>query len=203
MPRGTTERGRDSQRRIADALVELVVGGDPAPTARAIAERAGVSLRLVFHHFESLEDVYRLAVVRLTVQHVDTLVPVEARRPLAERIDQTVRRWARVYEEVGSMWRAANSLGATMPSLPPALALGDAVLAEHLRETFASEIETSTSAAGATGSAPEEVFQLLYAVLSFEAWDRLRRVQALTTSGVRRALVFAVTALLSASTASS
>ena len=205
-PRGTTERGRDSQRRIAEALIGLIDDG-AAPTARAIADRAGVSLRLVFHHFESLEDIYRLAVVRLTVEHVDTLRPVEPSKPLPDRTEQTVRQRTKAYEAIGPVRRAASALEPSMPSLSPVLALADTVLAEHLRFTFAKELGRGGGEPGggadplAPPQRPDELLHALDAALSFEAWDRLRRVQGLSVVATRRAMVYAVTSLLSAGAA--
>ena len=47
-----TERARAS---IADALFSLLDEGELQPTATRIAERAGISLRLIYHHFGDLE----------------------------------------------------------------------------------------------------------------------------------------------------
>ncbi len=201
MPRGTTQRGRDSQRRIADALVELVADGTAAPTARAVAERAEVSLRLVFHHFESLEDIYRLAVVRLTVEHVDGLAPIDAKSPMAQRVERTVRQWARTYEVIAPMWRAARAMAQSMTSLPGALAIADSALAEHVRVTFGSELAGTAGAGGAVAPCSGDLFQLLLAGLSFDSWDRLRRVQRLSAVRTRRAMTLLVLALLRAGVA--
>jgi TetR/AcrR family transcriptional regulator, regulator of autoinduction and epiphytic fitness len=200
VPRGTTQRGRDSQRRIADALIELVADGVAAPTARAVSEQAGVSLRLVFHHFESLEDIYRLAVVRLTVEHVDELVPVDATRPIAERVEQTVQQWARVYEAIAPTWRAASAMAQTMPSLRQALAIADSALAEHVRATFGPELAGTSGSVRTLPARSDDLFQLLHAGLSFESWDRLRRAQRLSAVRTRRVMTLLVIALLRAGT---
>jgi AcrR family transcriptional regulator len=49
------ERARAS---IAEALLSLIDEGDLQPTANRIAERAGISLRLIYHHFGDLESLY-------------------------------------------------------------------------------------------------------------------------------------------------
>ena len=55
---GRLARGQRTRRNVADGLVALLREGDPEPTARDVARRAGVSLRLVFHHFADLDDLY-------------------------------------------------------------------------------------------------------------------------------------------------
>ena len=63
MPEATTidgrvlrgERNRDA---IVDALLELLAEGETSPSSREIAQRAGVSLRTVFQHFDDIDTLY-------------------------------------------------------------------------------------------------------------------------------------------------
>jgi len=55
---GRVARGQRTRRNVAEALMELLREGDQEPTARAVAQQAGVSLRLVFHHFTEMDDLY-------------------------------------------------------------------------------------------------------------------------------------------------
>ncbi len=48
------------RERILAAYVDLIRAGVPMPTAREIAERAGLSLRVIFKHFPDLRAL-RLA----------------------------------------------------------------------------------------------------------------------------------------------
>jgi AcrR family transcriptional regulator len=183
---GATARGRETQLRIADALAALTGERASTPTARDIAARARVSLRLVFHYYEDLEALYRFALGRTASRHVGTIQPVDPHRPLDSRIKLTVGRWSRAYEEIGPMWRAATSMAPAMPSLAPGLERLDAVLATHLRFTFGPEL----------GS--DEHFEMLDAVLSFETWDRLRRQRRLSVARARRTVSYGLEVLLSA-----
>ena len=67
-PDGRRTRGRQTQERIVDALLALIEAGDPAPANARIAEQAGISARLVYHHFQDLEDLFGVAVERRTGQ---------------------------------------------------------------------------------------------------------------------------------------
>src|SRR5271155_5351046 len=56
---GRVARGQRTRRSVAEALMQLLRDGESDPTAKAVARRAGVSLRLVFHHFADMDDLYR------------------------------------------------------------------------------------------------------------------------------------------------
>ncbi|MHB8506820.1 MAG: TetR family transcriptional regulator, partial [Acidimicrobiales bacterium] len=58
---GRVLRGRRNRESEVEAFLSLIEEGDERPTARAIAERAGVSLRSVFQHFDELEQIYEVA----------------------------------------------------------------------------------------------------------------------------------------------
>src|SRR5690348_15615547 len=63
-PDGRRTRGRQTQERIVDALLTLIEAGDPAPANARIADQAGISARLVYHHFQDLEELFGVAVER-------------------------------------------------------------------------------------------------------------------------------------------
>ena len=67
-------------------LIALLEEGDAQPTARRIAERAGVSLRLVFHHFDDLESILGAAVEIQEQRHWRRLRPVDPTLPVDERV---------------------------------------------------------------------------------------------------------------------
>jgi AcrR family transcriptional regulator len=55
---GRRARGDANRARIIQAMVELVVAGDPDPNADAVAEKAGLSVRTVFRHFEDKDAIF-------------------------------------------------------------------------------------------------------------------------------------------------
>lgn len=66
------------KQRLMEVATDLLqeTGGNPgAITARAIAERAGVSVGLMNYHFQSKEHLLRLCVQRLIQQVVEGFVP--------------------------------------------------------------------------------------------------------------------------------
>lgn len=69
-----------------EALLGLVAEGDLNPTAKAIAERAGISRRSVFQHFADVESIYEAAGERVGSDLHPLLDPVDTHLPLPARI---------------------------------------------------------------------------------------------------------------------
>ena len=55
---GRVLRGERNRSAIVEALLALLEEGGAKPSAKEIAERAGVSLRSVFQHFDDMEALY-------------------------------------------------------------------------------------------------------------------------------------------------
>lgn len=95
---GRVVRANRTRDNVVDALLALLDEGNLRPTAREIAERANVSLRSVYVHFDDVEQLFHAAAVR----HYERLDDVRSELPtkgtLEERIVAFVDRRARIYE---------------------------------------------------------------------------------------------------------
>src|SRR5450759_1329499 len=58
---GRTARSARRRDAVVRALLALISEGDLRPTAGRIAERAGISLRSVYVHFDDLDDLFLAA----------------------------------------------------------------------------------------------------------------------------------------------
>ena len=182
-------RGERTRARVADALVDLLAAGDPAPTAKEVAARAGVSVRLVFHHFEDMETLYRAALDAQLASHWAAVRNVEPTLPLDERVDRTVQQRGRLFDAVGPVQRAVTALPVRRDDITVAVAKTDDLQRQWVQRTFGPEL-------GRSGRQRKELLDALDAAASFEAWDRLRRVQGLSAPAARRAMARTVTSLL-------
>jgi AcrR family transcriptional regulator len=105
---GRLARSARTRLAIVDALRSLHHEGDLRPTANRVAERAGVSLRTVWQHFDDLETLLVEAgrrdyeIARTYVSSIDTAAP------LAVRLAQLVEQRAHMYEALAPVWRAAR-----------------------------------------------------------------------------------------------
>jgi len=165
---GRLARGEHTRQVLAEALIALIEEGHPRPGARHIAQRAGVSLRLVFHHFEDLESILRAAVAIQEERHWRRIRPVGATLPLAERIRRVVRQRTEVFEAVAPVRRAAELLVHSSPTVAAELARARDRLRDQLRATFAPELEREPPAHARL------LLDTLGVATSWETWEQLR-----------------------------
>jgi TetR/AcrR family transcriptional regulator, regulator of autoinduction and epiphytic fitness len=104
---GRTVRAERTRQALVDALFALLDDGELRPTAERIAERAGVSERSVFQHFPDREALFEAVARQQYERTMSDLEPVDASRPLPERLDAFVTQRARLLEKSSSVRRAA------------------------------------------------------------------------------------------------
>lgn len=165
---GRVARGERTRQALAEATIALLEEGDPQPTARRIADRAGVSLRIVFHHFEDLESLLGAAVDIQRTRHWRRLDPVDPNSPLPARIAGVVRQRAGVFEAVSPVRRAAQTYEVNSPTVAAQLGRLRAALRAQLDATFAPEL------AALARPAARVALDALDVALSWETWDQLR-----------------------------
>ena len=97
---GRLNRSTRTRAAIVQAMVDLVGGGNAAPTSEDVAERANVGLRTVFRHFEDMETLY---------QEVDQVIKARVfpefdlktlTGPLEDRARKLIERRAHFFETV-------------------------------------------------------------------------------------------------------
>ena len=192
---GRVARGERTRRSLAEAMISLLEEGDAQPTARRIAERAGVSLRLVFHHFEDLESILRAAVEIQEHRHWRRIRPVEATLPLAERISRLVRQRADVFQAVAPVRRSAALLERSSPTVAAELTRARQWLRAQLQVTFAPELER------AQPSTARPLLDALDVATSWETWEQLQ-TRGRTPAACRRTMEALAGAVLRESTRS-
>src|SRR5580693_8257824 len=84
---------------VAEALMQLLRDGESDPTAKAVARRAGVSLRLVFHHFADMDDLYQFVGALLLQRQWAEMPQLSPKLSLPTRIERTVAHRAALFEE--------------------------------------------------------------------------------------------------------
>jgi AcrR family transcriptional regulator len=187
---GRLARGQRTRRNVAEALVDLLREGDPDPTAKAIAERAGVSLRLVFHHFSDIDDLYNAVGALQLERHWTDLPELPAKLSLSSRIERTVRHRSILYEEVSPVRRAAIRRSGSSTRITLAMAYTDGLLVQNLSSAFAPELAHTDEGERA------DLLVALDAVSSWESWDRIRRCSKLPVPAARRIMTRMLASLL-------
>lgn len=191
-PDGRSLRREQNRRAIAEALLAFYRAGVPHPTAWQIAERAGVSLRSVFGHFERLDELHTEA----ALLHLRTVLPplragpVFPTGPLAERLEAFTSPLFRFFEENLAVERVARILQQESPVLRGLQERADQLRRARLQVVFGEELR-----AGPTSEHAGRLETILL-LTSFESWDRLRGLQGLSANLARRTLVQAIRVLL-------
>lgn len=164
---GRTLRSLRTREAIVDATIGLLEDGDLRPTAPRVAERAKVSVRSVFQHFEDLERLHAAVAERLVDRVAVLVVPVPPDLPLEERLDRFVHQRAQLLEAVTPIRRAADVHGPFSTEITARLRDGQAFLRDELVRTFEPEL-------AAAGADRDDVLDGLDAALSWATWDGLR-----------------------------
>jgi AcrR family transcriptional regulator len=185
---GRTARAARSRAAIVDALLDLVQEGDLQPTATRIAARAGLSLRLIYHHFGDLESLYHTAAARQAARLADRIEPIDPALPLPDRVDAIVTQRAEVLD-----WMTPVRLASLLqePYSEELRSARDELTraGEHqIAELFAPELDVLV------GAEPAETLAALTTVLGWGMWNDLRT--AGRTSEEARAVVHRTVAAL-------
>ena len=187
---GRLGRSERSRAAVAEALLALIDEGDLRPTAPRIAERAGVSLRLVFHHFKDLEAVFADAAKREIERVLPSLKEVSADGPLDKRIDGFLGERTRLLERVSTMWRAAELQEPFSPEIGKRMKSIRAWMRGETERVFASELKTIK------GNERMDVVGAICAASSMASWLDLRVHQELSVERARRTVARTLSTLL-------
>ncbi len=187
---GRVLRGERVRAAIVDALLSLCRAGKLRPTAKEVADYAGVSLRSIFKHFENLEALHAevIAAHSANVRALWQLPVIEG--PLPARIVRFVEYHAELYETVAPMRRAGVLVAPESPLVARTLKQSNQALRAQLEVVFQAEI--------AQRAKPERVLLLdaLDLNAGWEAWERLRTVQGLSRKAAERVVKRVLATLL-------
>ena len=117
MTDGRTARSARTRAAVVNAVLDLVRAGNPRPTAKEIATRAGISLRSVYVHFDDLDDLFAAACARQAEEVAHLLSPVDAGRPQAERVKEVVHQRVEIWEALAPIRRAVLVWESSSPAL--------------------------------------------------------------------------------------
>ncbi|MER8041686.1 TetR/AcrR family transcriptional regulator [Streptomyces sp. NPDC094032] len=178
---------------LVDALLELVAEGQPEPTRKAVAERAGVSERTVFVHFADREALYVAAAERQAERWRALAEPVPPEWAPPRKIRALIAQRGRMYEVMTPIRKVGLGLEAGSPGLRLVMARGDAWFRDDLATIFAPELRRVPGA-----RRPGGLLDALEAASSWAAWDHLRTRRGLDVPATGSALRRTLRALLGA-----
>ncbi|MCD9625348.1 TetR/AcrR family transcriptional regulator [Rhabdothermincola salaria] len=186
---GRRARAERSRQAIADALLSLVEGGDLRPTAGRIAQRAGISERLIYHHFADLDELLRVVAERQLARARARMAPLDPVGTRAERIAAIVDQRAELFEWITPIRRASNLQEPFSADLREVRARSNAELRAHTAALFSAELDETDRAEH------DELLAALDVTLSWPTWNTLRE-SGLDPTATRQTLARMVHALL-------
>lgn len=171
---GRTQRGQRNREAIIDGLLACYDDGILRPSVDEVAARAGVSARSLHNHFDDVEALRAEVAQRQWERFASLVTPIDASRPIAERVDELAAQRASFFEGVTPVRRAALLSVADSPTIAANLARLDRTLRRQLERGFPR-------------LGPDQL-DALDAITSWDTWNRLRTAQGCSVTRARRIL---------------
>jgi AcrR family transcriptional regulator len=172
-------------------MLSLIDEGSLRPTARDVSERAGVSLRSVFQHFQDLESLFAAASDR----QVERLTPLLAERveptlPFDERVMRFAESRSRLLEAVSPVRRAVLLQAPFSPELARRMRWSHQVSGEAVCRTFGPEL------AALPDDTRNKAAPALRLATDWYAWETLRVHEGLNADQAREVMAHTIRTLL-------
>jgi AcrR family transcriptional regulator len=187
-PDGRVARGCRTRSAIVAATVELIEGGDPAPTSRRIAARAGVSERAIFLHFPDLETLHAAVAEGHLAMVTAGVVVVDPSLPFAERLHRFTEQRTQVLERITPLRRVALRYEQGSAALQASRRRWATLGRDEVSRVFAVELRAVQR--------PEATLAAAQAVTGWGAWDELRTAQGLSVAEAAAAMELALERVL-------
>jgi AcrR family transcriptional regulator len=187
---GRAERSRRTRAAIVSAHMDLLRGGELAPTAQRIAESAGISVRLLWVHFADKEALFEATAKQVYEELGQQMIPIDSALYLPQRIDQLVSGRVAYLEALEPFARASGPREASSPTLRDYHGLHVRRLADEIEATFAAEL------APLDPDARGDLIAALTTVTTWQSWTTLRDRLSLDRRRAEAVLVMTVGALL-------
>ena len=184
---GRRRRAHASREAIVDALVALYADGHADPSAAEIAERAGVSERSLFRHFDDIDDLCHTAFeVQWSRLAERTTVSTTDVATLQERIKYVVSRRVMLYLDMLHVMRITRMHAVKNITVAAHVRASRKELRRQHERLFAPELNAMTSESAQAAKTAMD------ALLSFEHVEQLRLDQALSPARIEAGLTSAL-----------
>ena len=188
---GRTARAARTNEAVVDALLALIEEGDLRPAAQRIADRAGVSLRSVFHHFNDIETLYATVAERQLRRYFKPAAATAAPTgSIQKRIEVFVDARSALLEAITPVRRAAVLNEPFSPALASRLKWARSIASDEVARTFDAEL------AALKPTARRDVLAALAVATEWSAWEALRAHQGLSPARARGVMKRTISALL-------
>lgn len=185
---GRRARGQRTRLKVIEALLELVSEGVVRPTAQEIATRAGVALRTVYHHFEDVEALRRLALDLDMQRHFEILTPIEPSLPIEDRIVAVAAQCRELFEAVTPIRRATLFDQHSSPDMAKGVAKATKARSDHVAKVFGPEFVR-------LGESERAITDTVILVTSWVGWEYMRTMLHRSATEAEQTMIGALRAL--------
>lgn len=187
---GRRARGARTRLNVLEALIAVVDEGELRPTATVVASRAGVALRTLYHHFEDVGELRRVALDLQLRRQSELLEPLDPAEDLEVRIHLLARQLRKLFEALAPMRRATVLDELRSPESEAGLQAFRLKRREHVARSFRPEIARRSGES-------RSLLDALDASTTWESWDYMRTRLARSVGVAERTLVLTLQELLS------
>lgn len=188
---GRRMRSARSRDAVVDALLALYDEGVLKPGAAQIAERAGVSERSVFRHFDDIDALVAATATRQLERIGHLFLPPAVGGSRRRRVQALVEQRLAIHDAAGAVIRAAELLEPDSPRLSGMFEMRRRALGAQVADLFAAELDRRD------GDDRAEVLDALVAVFGIEHVEHLRVDLGCTREHTARVIERTALALLS------
>jgi len=165
---GRAARALRTHQAVADALLDLIAEGDLQPTSKSIAERAGVSARTIFQHFEDLESLFSVAAGRVGDRIMRNLRSITPDGSFESKLGKYLDELRYMHETMTSVRRASRLHEPFSPTVREGLGTWRKNLREGIDKVFGPEIDRVSD------GDRRAVLEALALVASWSSWENMR-----------------------------
>lgn len=165
---GRRQRSARSREALIKASLELIDQGLLVPTAKQIADKAGVGIRSFFRHFDDMEALFAAADAHARDNVMNLFPRGHEHGDVAERISAFLDNQAEAYERLRNIILSTQAQLWRSPTLRQSYARDQAKLRDIIVSWF-PELARQAPA----------LIEGLDALASFDMWHRLRHHQKL------------------------
>lgn len=172
-------------------MLDLVSEGTMFPTAKQVAERAGVSHMSLYRYFDGVEDLRDAVALEWFSRHPDVLeIDDLGAGQLTDRIERLVTARLHLYETAEPFARMFRIRANEHETARANLENLHRVYVDQIRKHFKNELEDIDEPAAV------RLIATVASMTSFEAWDLLGRYHSMQHDQIVESWTTALTALL-------
>ena len=187
---GRAARAVRTRRAVADALLELIEEGNLRPTSKNIAERAGVSERTIFQHFEDLDTLFSVAIEEVGNRVVRMLGHIPDDGPFEKRLAAYLDELVTLHEAMSPLRRASMLHEPFSPALGEAAGYWRDFLRRGVERVFHVELSAWEE------EARRDVLEAVALGVEGNSWESMRAHSEFSPERARRVLELSFRSIL-------